>query len=118
MSATWEFRDLGEGRFAVDGEMTFTTAAAILRESIDYFEDHTMIEVDLGGVTRTDSAGLSLLLEWITWANHTVREIHFRNIPEKIINIAQTSDVEELLTVGERWVGFIEDRRQNDAAPR
>lgn len=108
MSGRWEFRDLGEGRFALEGEMTFDTVAAILQESTEHFADHTMVEVDLAGITKTDSAGLALLLEWITWANHTVREIHFRNIPEKITNIAHTSDVEELLSAGERWVGFIE----------
>ena len=115
MTARFEFRDLGEGHFAVEGEMSFSTVSSILRESLDKFEDHTMIEVNLGGVDKTDSAGLALLLEWITWANHTVREIHFRNIPEKISNIAQTSDVDELLTVGERWVGFIEDRGEDEA---
>jgi len=115
VSERWAFRDLGEGRFALEGEMTFATAGAILRESIEHFADHTMLEVDLGGVTRTDSAGLALLLEWITWANHTVREIHFRKIPEKVTNIAQTSDVEDLLSVGERWVGFIEERRGDDS---
>lgn len=114
MSERYTFRELGEGRFAMDGEMSFGTVAGILRESLDAFADHTMIEVDLAGVTKTDSAGLALLLEWITWANHTVREIHFRNIPEKVTNIAHTSDVEELLTLGERWVGFIEGRRQEE----
>ncbi len=93
--------------------MTFDTVASILRESTEQFAGHTMLDVDLGGVTRTDSAGLALLLEWITWANHTVREIHFRRIPEKITNIAHTGDVEELLSVGERWVGFIDDRGED-----
>jgi len=116
VSGRWKFRDLGEGRFAVAGEMSFHTVAAILREATERFADHTMLEVDLGGVTRTDSAGLALLLEWITWANHTVREIHFRNIPEKITNIAQTSDVEDLLSLGERWVGFIEGRGGEEGA--
>jgi phospholipid transport system transporter-binding protein len=117
VSSRYEFRDLGEGHFALDGEMSFATVSSILRESLDQFADHTMIEVNLAGVEKTDSAGLALLLEWITWANHTVREIHFRNIPEKISNIAQTSDVDELLTVGERWVGFIEDRGGDAASP-
>jgi len=108
VSERWEFRDLGEGRFALEGEMTFGTAAAILRESIEHFADHTLLEVDLGGVTKTDSAGLALLLEWITWANHTVREIRFTNMPDKVTAIARVTEVEDLLTRGERWSGFIE----------
>lgn len=73
----YELKDLGEGRFALSGDMTFDTCGRILRESEVPFERHTRIEVDLSGVEKTDSAGLALLLEWITWANHTVREIRF-----------------------------------------
>jgi hypothetical protein len=49
-----------------------------------------------------------LVLEWITWANHTVREIRFEGMPEKIDAIAKTTEVDSLLHRGERWVGFIE----------
>ncbi len=100
--------DLGEGRFALSGEMTFETAEKILRASELPFEDHTQLEIDLAGITASDSAGLALLLEWVTWANHSVREISFENIPEKISAIAKTTEVERLLTRGERWSGFIE----------
>lgn len=88
--------------------MVFDTAGPILDESEELFEEHTLLEVDLSGVTETDSAGLALLLEWITWANHTVREIRFSGTPEKIDAIAKTTEVDHLLKKGERWVGFIE----------
>ena len=100
--------DLGDGRFAVSGEMTFNTAEKILKASESLFEDHTQLEVDLSDVTMSDSAGLALLLEWVTWANHSVREIRFTGMPEKILAIARTTEVENLLTRGERWSGFIE----------
>ena len=100
--------DLGEGHFALSGEMTFATAEQILRASEEPFEEHTQLEIDLAGVTDSDSAGLALLLEWVTWANHSVREIRFTNVPEKIIAIARTTEVEHLLARGERWSGFIE----------
>ena len=104
----FELNDLGEGHFALSGEMTFETAERILTVSEEPFEQHTRIEVDLAGITRADSAGLALLLEWITWANHTVREIRFRSMPERILAIARTTEVEQLLKRGERWAGFIE----------
>ncbi|MGB5628424.1 MAG: STAS domain-containing protein [Woeseiaceae bacterium] len=102
------FEDLGEGRFAVSGEMTFATAEKMLRASEDLFDDHTQIDVDLTEVTDSDSAGLALLLEWVTWANHSVREIRFTGMPEKILAIAKTTEVEPLLSKGERWSGFID----------
>ncbi len=101
-------QDHGGGRFSLSGRMTFDTAGQILRESEVPFEEHTRIEVDLSGVDETDSAGLALLLEWITWANHTVREIRFTDMPEKISAIARTTEVEHLLRRGERWAGFID----------
>lgn len=104
----YELIDQGEGKFALSGMMTFGTAGQILKDSERPFEEHTQIEVDLSGVDRTDSAGLALLLEWITWANHTVREIRFVGTPEKIDAIARVTEVEDLLKRGERWAGFID----------
>ena len=88
--------------------MTFDTAEQILRISERPFEQHTRLEIDLSGVTVSDSAGLALLLEWVTWANHTVREIRYSGMPERILAIAKTTEVDDLLTRGERWAGFIE----------
>lgn len=104
----FKLEDLGGGKFALSGQMVFGTAGQILYRSEPMFEEHTRIEVDLSGVTHTDSAGLALLLEWITWANHTVREIRFVGTPEKIDAIARTTEVDHLLKRGERWAGFIE----------
>jgi phospholipid transport system transporter-binding protein len=104
----FELKDLDDGRFALSGDMNFETAERILKASEDLFEEHTQIQIDLAGVADTDSAGLALLLEWITWANHTVREIRFENIPERILAIARTTEVDGLLSRGERWAGFIE----------
>ena len=106
--SSYSLDDLGDGQFALNGEMSFETAERILAESEGPFEKHTRIEVDLSGVTFSDSAGLALLLEWVTWANHTVREISFQEMPERVLAIAKTTEVAELLTRGERWAGFIE----------
>lgn len=38
--------DLGEGRFALIGEMNFDTAERILKESEEPFEAHTQLEID------------------------------------------------------------------------
>lgn len=104
----FEIKDLGDGNFAVSGLLTFATAEKVLRASEELFEKHSQLEIDLSGVTASDSAGLALLLEWVTWANHSVREIRFKEMPDKILAIARTTEVDNLLTRGERWAGFIE----------
>ena len=100
--------DKGDGCFLLSGKMTFGSVNQILDESLEMFDEHPRIEVDLSGVTKSDSAGLALLLEWITWANHNVREIRFLQTPEKIEAIAKTTEVSDLLKRGERWAGFIQ----------
>lgn len=104
----YELTHVGEGRFRLTGAMNFATAETILRKSEGLFEDYTRIEVDLSGVEDADSAGLALLLEWITWAIQTVREIRFVDVPERITAIARVTEVESLLARGERWAGFIQ----------
>lgn len=104
----FELLDIGDGRFKLKGDMTFATADRILRASEEPFEHHTRLEIDLSGIEKADSAGLALLLEWVTWANHTVREIRFVDMPERVLAIAKTTEVDHLLVRGERWAGFIE----------
>ncbi|MEL7298635.1 MAG: hypothetical protein AAGJ86_13305, partial [Pseudomonadota bacterium] len=62
---------------------------------------------DFGTGGNADSAGLALLLEWVTWANHTVREINYLNVPQRVTNIASISEVDGLLNAAERWRGFL-----------
>lgn len=94
----FELSDLGDGRFALAGDLSFGTAEQIRRASLDQFDGQPSIEVNMSRVEMTDSAGLALLLEWIGWANHSDVEIRFLNIPEKILAIAQTAEVDELLS--------------------
>jgi len=92
-----EFEQLGEGRFALNGELSFDTAAAALERGRSLFSRQKNISLDLAGVTRTDSAGLALLLEWVNWARNNERHIAFRNIPAQIMSIAQISEMEHML---------------------
>lgn len=93
----YELSDLGDGRFDLGGDVSFHTAEAILRESAKRFAPHETIEVNLAAVQSTDSAGLALLLEWVSQATQQNREIRFAQIPEKIQAIAVTAEIDELL---------------------
>lgn len=99
------FEHQADGRFAIHGDLTFQTVVPALEESKTLFADHSTIELDLAGVTRADSAGLALMLEWVNWARGTAREIRYRNIPRQVISIAQISEVEDMLGRAERWTG-------------
>ncbi|MGI9199596.1 MAG: STAS domain-containing protein [Woeseiaceae bacterium] len=95
--SNFKLSDLGEGRFDLSGDVSFKTAEAILRESEKCFAPHDAIEVDLSAIQNTDSAGLALLLEWVSQAARQGREIRFAQIPEKIQAIAVTAEIDDLL---------------------
>ena len=77
--------------------MAFDTAEQLLRESRKLFAGCKAIEVNLLDVEKTDSAGLALLLEWMSWARRNNTAISFAAIPDRLLAIAQTADVDELL---------------------
>jgi phospholipid transport system transporter-binding protein len=78
--------------------MSFHTAEQILQASDKSFAQQPSIEVDLSGVKRTDSAGLALLLEWISRAGRADASICFTGIPEKVLAIAETAEIDALLS--------------------
>ena len=60
----FELVDEGDGRFAVRGDMSFATANSLLRRSDKLFARHQSLAIDLSAVTKADSAGLALIIEW------------------------------------------------------
>lgn len=88
---------LGEGRFHVSGVLDASTATQILEQSESPFAEAPQIEVDLGGVGESDSAGLALLIEWMRIARQSGRQIHFANVPAQIEALARISEVEDLI---------------------
>jgi len=93
----FEFEPMSGGRFAVRGVFGFATVAAILERSRKLFDGVQVIKVDFSGVSDADSAGLALLLEWVSWAKSAQRELRFFEIPPQIQAIARISEVEEIL---------------------
>jgi phospholipid transport system transporter-binding protein len=93
----YELLELGNGRFELRGDVSFQTAEDILRSSEKLFAGLENVDVNLSAVEQTDSAGLALLLEWISRAAGAEAEIRFSNIPKKIQAIAVTADISELL---------------------
>lgn len=90
----------GPGSFSVTGPVTFATAGALLEAGHGVFAGQGAITVNLGDVTRVDSAGLALLLEWLRLARLEQRAMRFVALPDKLLAIARLSGVDGLLTDG------------------
>jgi phospholipid transport system transporter-binding protein len=88
-----------DGRIRVSGELSFKTVPALVLESQDYFKNGNGLDVDLAGVSRADSAGVALLIEWQRQAQKQKKSISFYNIPSQMLAIARLSGVDELLSL-------------------
>ncbi|MFP4063385.1 MAG: lipid asymmetry maintenance protein MlaB, partial [Halochromatium sp.] len=55
------------------------------------------IQIDLGGVERSSSAAIALLLDWVAQAGRAGIELRFAHWPEALRRIAIFSNVDGLL---------------------
>lgn len=102
MSTTPTISESGDGRIAVTGELTFATAREARQVGLLALEGSRAerIVVDCAGVTRADSAGLAVLLDWLAWGRRKSRAVSLTNLPESLVAIARISEVDELLLPG------------------
>jgi phospholipid transport system transporter-binding protein len=94
--------EAGDGRVVITGELTFATAREARHVGLLVFESSSAerITVDCAGVTRADSAGLAVLLDWLAWGRRKSRAVSLTNLPESLVAIARISEVDELLLPG------------------
>ena len=89
---------VGDGKFRISGELNFETVSQALEQSDTMFDHEAeLIHIDLGGITRTNSAGIALLIEWLRAAKHKQKKVLFHHIPEKMLAIAKVSDLADIL---------------------
>jgi len=92
-----------DGVFLLSGELSFASVPGLLREGrqrlIKRGASDATITVDLQGVSRTDSAGLALLVEWTRDARRQGGEIAFLNIPAQMAALARLSGLEGVLSL-------------------
>jgi phospholipid transport system transporter-binding protein len=88
------------GRIVVTGELTFATARDARQLGLLVLESSraTQVVIDCSGVTRADSAGLAVLLDWLAWGHRKSRTVALENLPASLVAIARISDVDGLLT--------------------
>jgi phospholipid transport system transporter-binding protein len=89
----------GAALFRISGVLDFDSVPAIFSESLARFGTSGELVVDLSGVTRANSAGLALLLEWRRLARKPGRSLSIRNAPAALRNLAHVSELETLLTL-------------------
>lgn len=83
--------------FYLAGELSFATVNDVMTEANSLFEPIEALDIDLAKVTRSDSAGLALLIDWMRTAKSSNKKIVFHNIPAQMLAIATASGLDELI---------------------
>lgn len=98
-ASAFEFIPSGPAQFAVRGAMTFATAARLHATGLAALgsSEGQRLDLDCSAVGEADSAGLVVLVDWLAWARAHGRELHLKNLPSKLLEIARISELDELL---------------------
>jgi phospholipid transport system transporter-binding protein len=101
-AAPVELTESAPGQFLVRGPLTFATARLAREKGLAVFGSSNSrdLQVDCSGITASDSAGMTVLLDWLSCAKHNGRSLHYGNLPEQVQAIAHISDALELLEKG------------------
>lgn len=89
----------GDGSWLLQGELGSLSVPSVLRHAGVNMLGKEQITVDLKGVTRADSAGLALLVEWLRESESAGNRIEFVNVPAQLLSIARVCGLEEILSL-------------------
>lgn len=87
-----------DGTFELKGPLTFATVPQLIERGAAWREAGLSeeITIDLGQVSRADSAGLALMVEWQRLARENQHTLRFVNIPEQLRRLIRVSALENL----------------------
>ena len=85
----------GSSSWLFEGELTFFTVAKIFTAGPKVDPTKHAV-VDLSGLTRGDSAGLSLLVEWLAVARANGGTLRYTGLPENFARLARVAGLDFL----------------------
>ena len=91
----------GPSSWSFEGELTFATVTGMLTGGPKVDPTKPAV-VDLSGLTRGDSAGLSLLVEWLAVARASGGVLRYTGLPENFARLARVAGLDFLNSPSER----------------
>ena len=85
----------GPSSWLFEGELTFVTVNGMFTSGPKVDPTKTVV-VDLSGLTRGDSAGLSLLVEWLAVARASGGGLRYTGLPENFARLARVAGLDFL----------------------
>ena len=96
--ATASFERDGE-IWRVCGELDFDSVATLWNATAAVFTAAPPTRIDLGAVSRSNSAGVALLVEWFDWAEQRQRPLAFVNVSAQMQAIIALADLDTILPI-------------------
>lgn len=84
--------------WTVDGELTFATVPEVQDNSLEHFSAPPGT-LDMAGVTRIDSAGIALVIEWARRAKLARKSMRLVNVPAGMTALSKTTGLTHLLNI-------------------
>lgn len=89
-----------DDRVEVHGELTFTTVPKLCACSAAIVGCRsTVITIDMKHVSRADSAGLALMVEWLRLARDDNRQLRFIEVPQQVRQLTRVTGLDGAFAV-------------------
>jgi len=97
MGAQASYEAAGEGAWRLAGPLVFETVPALFAQFTPSLAAAAETQIDLSGVTRADTAGLALLLEWLRLAQARGAQIRYTAWPDQVRALVRVNDLAKVL---------------------
>lgn len=89
------------GIYAIDGELNMQTVPAVSKQLLELMPqvEGESLTLDLSSVSRSDSAGVALMVEAMQLAKSANLSLHLSNLPQQMKDIAGVSGLLDILPI-------------------
>lgn len=88
-----------DGQITLKGLLTFESVPRVWQETQSLLSQSSqaLLQLDLGGVSRSDSAGIAFLIECLRFSRQLGKKINYKHVPEQMLAIVRVCDLEHIL---------------------
>jgi phospholipid transport system transporter-binding protein len=83
----------------VSGNLDFANVMPVLAKGLAFYASQPTLVFNFDRLKTSNSAGLALILEWISHAKSQKKSIKFKNISPKLMAIANTASLGKIIDV-------------------
>ena len=91
------FECIDATHYQVRGPLTFGTVMRVRKLSQGVIQSGCSLRFDLSEVTRVDSAGCALLLDWHRQACRQQAQVCYDHMPDTLVAMSQLAGVDKIL---------------------